>query len=231
MTAPRDHFPRTPRTVVLEALDQGRVQDLSGELMRLYAQPLEIYFSATTFRNLGTAPDIVAGFFSSRFSQPGWLADWRARHEIDRIPLRRWLLNSLNFYLHEELRRRKRDQRIEQGDGGVQPPLQRDDSAERRFEREAARAIVGEALERAREELVAADQSVHLEIFMRHFIGQEPYELLAPGFGLSVTQCAGCARTVAAKLRRALAEILVRDGADPNDLDREIGRLMEALAA
>ena len=231
MTAPRDHFPRTPRTVVFEALDDGRAHDLSGELMRLYAEPLGIYFSATTFRNLGTAPDIVAGFFSSRLSQPGWLDDWRARHEIDRIPLRRWLLNSLNFYLHEELRRQKRDRRAEQPDGGAPVLLPSDDSAERCFEREAARAIVGEALDRAREESLAAGQSVHLEIFMRHFIGQEPYETLAPAFGLSATQCAGCARTVAAKLRRALADILVREGADPTELDREIGRLLEALGS
>lgn len=231
MTEPRDHFPNTPRTVVFDAIDAGRAQQLSGELMRLYAKPLEIYFSATSFRALGAPSDIVAGFFSSRFSQPAWLADWRARHGIDQIPLRRWLLTSLNFYLHEELRRQKRDRRSEQPDGGVPATRTSDESAERRFEREAARAIVGEALDRVRDEARAAGQSVHLEIFMRHFISQEPYETLAPGFGLSATQCAGYARTVAVKLRRALAEFLVREGADPNDIDQEIGRLMEALAA
>lgn len=239
MNAPRNHFPRTPRTVVFEALEQGQVHQLSGELMRLYALPLEIYFSATSFRNLGAPSDIVAGFFASRFSQPDWLPDWRVRHQTDQIPLRRWLLTSLNFYLHEELRRQRRDRRegahnseaLSEALSEARASADYDDSAERRFEREAARAVVGEALERTREASIAAGQSVHLEVFMRHFIGQEPYETLGPEFGLGVTQCAGYTRTVAAKFRRALAEILVREGADPNDLDGEIGRLMEALVA
>lgn len=229
MSTARDHFPRTPRTVVFEAIEEGRAQDLAGELMRLYGEPLEIYYSATSFRDLGPPRDIVAGFFSSRFSQPAWLPEWKSRHEIDRIPLRRWLLNSLNFYLHEEFRRRQRDRRIETPEGAATGAEAPGDSAEQRFEREVARAVVGEALERTREACAAAGQSVHLEVFMRHFIGQEPYELLAPAFGLTPSQCAGHSRTVAMKFRRSLAEILVREGADPHDLDSEIGRLLESL--
>jgi DNA-directed RNA polymerase specialized sigma24 family protein len=229
VTAERDHFPRTPRTVVFEAIEDGRVHELAGDLMRLYGEPLEIYFSATSFRDLGAPRDMVAGFFSSRFSQPTWLAEWKSRHEIDRIPLRRWLLNSLNFYLYEELRRRQRDRRTESLSGTVPGTEAPGHSAEQRFEREVARAVIGEALDRTREACASSGQSLHLEIFMRHFISQEPYELLAPAFGLSTSQCAGHSRTVAVKLRRALAEILVREGADPQDLDREIGRLLESL--
>ena len=230
MSARRDHFPRTPRTVMFEAIEDGRAHDLAGELMRLYALPLEIYFAATSFRNLGDARDMVTGFFSSRFSQPGWLAEWKARHEIDRIPLRRWLLTSLNFYLHEEYRRRGRDRRAEPLEPAIAAAASPAGSAERVFDRDAARAIVGEALERAREVSLAAGQAVHFEVFMRHLVGHEPYETIAPALGLSATQCGGMTRTVASKFRRALAEVLVREGADPEDLDREIARLMESLA-
>ena len=230
MSAARDHFPRTPRTVLFEAIEDGREHDLAGELMRIYALPLEIYFAATSFRSLGDARDIVAGFFSSRFSQPGWLAEWKTRHEIDRIPLRRWLLTSLNFYLHEEYRRRGRDRRAEQLEPAIAAEPSPAGSAERAFDRDSARAIVGEALERTREASHAAGQSAHFEIFMRHLVGHEPYETLAPALGLTPTQCAGMTRTVASKFRRALAEILVREGADPDDLDCEIARLMESLA-
>lgn len=230
MTATRDHFPRTPRTVMLEAIEDGRAQELSAELMRLYAIPLEIYFAATSFRSLGSPRDIVAGFFCSRLAQPSWLTDWRERHRSDQIPLRRWLLTSLNFYLQEEHRRRQRDGRAEALDPQQPASTRAGDSAERRFEREAARAIVREALERVQEACIATGQAAHLEVFMRHFIRQEPYESLGPALGLGATQCAGMARTVASKFRRAVGEILLREGADPADLDTEIERLMEALS-
>ena len=229
MSASRDHFPRTPRTVMFEAIEDGRAHDLAGELMRLYALPLEIYYSATSFRALGQPRDIVAGFFSSRLSQPDWMVEWKSRHEIDQIPLRRWLLTSLNFYLHEEHRRQGRDGRAEQLEPRVAAGTATAASAERAFDRNAARAIVGEGLERTREACLAVGQAVHLEVFMRHVIGDEPYESLAPSLGLTATQCGGMTRTVASKFRRCLAEVLVREGADPDDLDHEIARLMESL--
>lgn len=229
MSAVRDHFPRTPRTVMLEAIADGRSHELAAELMRLYAHPLEIYFMATSFRSLGAPSDIVAGFFCSRLSQPNWLVDWKARHEIDRIPLRRWLLNSLNFYLHEEHRRQQRHELPLEAVGLLPVSGVARETPERQFEREASRSIVREALERTRDACIDCGQPVHLEVFMRHFIGQEPYETLAPALGMSATQCAGMSRTVASKFRRAIGGILVRDGADPADLDREIERLMEAL--
>lgn len=230
MSPPRDHFPRTPRTIVFESLAEGRAHELAGDLMSLYAEPLQIYFSATSFHSLGEPRDIVAGFFASRFSQPTWLADWRARHELDQIPLRRWLLNSLNFYLHEESRRVARDRRIETLPT-VGAEIAEAAGAERTFERESARLIVARALERTRLACEAAGQARHLEIFMRHFLGQVPYERLAQEHGFTTTQCAGMSRTVAAKLRRELASMLLAEGADPQRLDEDIGRLIEALAA
>lgn len=229
VNAARDHFPRTPRTVVFESLDEGRAHEVVGGLMALYAEPLEIYFAATSFRGLGEPRDIVAGFFSSRMAQPRWLADWRARHEIDQIPLRRWLLTSLNFYLHEEVRRRDRDRRdgtvaADFGTAPTAPP-----SAERAFERESARSIVGLALERTREACAAAGQARHLEVFMRHFMHQVPYEQLARELAASEGQCAGMSRTVAAKLRRELAAILLEEGVEPDRLNEEIARLLEVL--
>jgi hypothetical protein len=228
VTDVREHFPRTPRTIVFEALDAGREADLSADLMRLYAQPLEIYYSATSFRRLGDPTDIVSGFFSSRFGQPGWLADWRRRYEIDRIPLRRWLVNGLNFYLLEEFRRLQRDRRQEFL-GSEPAALGVLNPADRSFEHEAARAIVGEALDRTRNACEREGQQMHFEVFMRHTVGNTPYEAFASELGLTTSQCAGMARTVSSKFRRALTELLVREGADPTNLEAEIGMLREAL--
>ena len=229
MTSARDHFPRTPRTIVFESLDEGRQQELAGQLMSLYALPLQIYFSATSFRGLGPPADVIAGFFSSRFSQPTWLAEWRARQEIDQIPLRRWLLTSLNFYLHEEARRRARDRQAAELTSAGEEAAGVAPSADRAFERDSARAIVAQALERTRAACDAAGQAQHLEIFMRNFVRQVPYELLAREHGLSTTQCAGLSRTVAVKFRRELAGILIAEGADPQRLDDEIARLLEVM--
>jgi hypothetical protein len=230
VSAIRDHFPRTPRTVMLDAIGDGRAHELAAQIMRLYDRPLQIYFSATSFRSLGAPSDVVAGFFSSRLSQPNWLVDWKARYEIDRIPLRRWLLNSLNFYLHEEHRRQQRHELPLEAVSFLSAVGAARGTPERQFEREASRSIVREALECTRDACIACGQPVHLEVFMRHLISQEPYETLAPALGLSATQCAGMARTVASKFRRSISEILLREGADPAELDGEIGRLMEALS-
>ena len=102
-------------------------------------------------------------------------------------------------------------------------------SADRAFERDSARAIVAQALERTRAACDAAGQAQHLEIFMRHFVRQVPYELRAREHGLSTTQCAGLSRTVAVKFRRELAGILIAEGADPQRLDDEIARLLEVM--
>jgi len=230
MTVAREHFPPTPRTVVLDAIEQGRALEIARDLMELYAEPLQIYFASTSFRGLGEPKDIVAGFLSNRLSDPGWFADWKTRHEVDRIPLRRWLLNSLNFYLHEEYRRLARERRDGDPVGGRRIGASPAETAERAFDRQVARAIVGRALERTREVCAAAGQDRHIEVFMRHFIGRIPYDRLAAEFGLGESQCAGMSRTVAMKFRREIAAILVQEGADPCALDLEITNLIEACA-
>lgn len=228
MTVTNDHFPPTPRTLVHEALDRGDHASLAAHLMAIYEQPLMVYFGATSYRGLGPPRDVVAGFFAARLAREDWLRDWRDSCAIRDIPLRRWLLNALNFYLKEEVRRLARDRRTE-GTGDVPQLASEARAAEVQFEREAARSIVGEALRRAREACESAGQSTHFEIFMRHFIDEHPYDRLAHAFGLSESQCAGHARTASAKFRRALMETLLDEGADPSGLDDEIASLLGAL--
>jgi len=224
----QEHFPPTPRTLVHDALDGGNHAALAAHLMAIYERPLMVYFSATSFRALGDPRDIVAGFFAERLSRPSWLEDWRAASISREIPLRRWLLNALNFYLQEETRRLARDRRT-QGTGEFPEIASAATSAEVEFERESARAITAEALRRTRSACENAGQAKHYEVFVKHCVEAQPYEVLAPLFGLSKSQCAGHVRTATSKFRRALLETLLDEGTAPHDLEAEIARLLGAL--
>lgn len=232
MSATQDHFPLTPRTRFFESLDLGRRRELAQELMVRYAEPLQRYYAATSFNWLGAPRDQVAGFFASRLAKPDWISEWRTRHQVDGMPLRRWLMNALNFYLQEEARRRGREGRAIDGPsliaarggsrGEASPP-------EREFEREAARALVADALEATRHRCAEAGQLQHFEVFVRHLLHDIPYGDMAGEFALTPSHCAGMSRTVSVKFRRAVAELLMEEGIDPQDVEAEIARLMEVL--
>ncbi len=223
----QEHFPPTPRTLVHEALERGEPKAVAAHLIRLYERPLRIYLSATSFRTLGEPGDVVAGFLADRLSRPDWLLDWREACRDREILLRRWLLNGFNFYLQEEVRRIRRDRALPEP--GDVPPREPVSSAERAFDREAARAVVAEALVRTESICRAAGQSRHYEVFVKHAIHGQPYETIGGALGLSPTQCAGHMRTAAAKFRATIAEVLAEEGLGGDGLDREIVRLIEAL--
>lgn len=233
-----EHFPKTPRTLVHDALERREGHAVAAHLMRLYERPLCVYFNATSFRGLGDARDVIAGFFADRFSRPDWLQAWREACEKSEMPLRRWLLTSLNFYLHEQSRRNTRDRRT-QGNGGstafvgerAAEPAAASPSAEQAFERESARSIVAAALQTTRVECEAAGQSTHFEVFVSHLVDGQPYDSIGAARGLSTSQCAGLVRTASAKFRAAIGETLLDEGADPTTLDDEIARLIGALRA
>lgn len=213
--------------MVLEALAGGDAQALPARLMELYRVPLEQYFAATSFRHVGRPTDVVAGYFASRFSNPGWLDDWRDRHEVDGIPLRRWLVNGLNFYLLEEHRRAKRGPLL---DGVAASDAADDADALAAFDRAAAQRIVARALEQTRAGCEADGQQAHFDIFVRHVMKEQQYHAIHADLGIEPQRSAGMVRTASARFRRALVGILVGEGADPERIDEEIAALMEALA-
>lgn len=220
-----DLFPSTERTWIADRLERGSAREVHAHLMSAYSGPLSGYVSATSFRDLGSPADLVAGFFASRLSQDGWLRAWQESG----LRLRRWLMNGLLLYCHEQVAARARDNRIV-----LRPSAELDaggdlDDAVRVFERVWARGVIEQATARARELCDTAGQDRHWELFMRHHVGQQPYSALAPEFGVSEQQAAGMVRTASIKLRRALLEILVRDGAPDAALDDEIAELLRAM--
>lgn len=234
MSDRREHFPATERTWLHDAIADGRRGEVSHFVMKVYAEPLAIYCAATSFRSLGDPKDLVAGFFASRLDDPAWIESWAETNESQGIRLSRWLMNGLNFFLHEEARRRQRDGRVST-DAAVALSAAPDAAmrAEQAFDRSLALAIVREAIERASAACAAAGQSAHFEIFMQHHGHGRPYDSFAASHGVDPAQCAGMARTAAAKFRKALAEIIAREYAGRHlpELDETLAELAGRLGA
>ena len=220
-----DLFPSTERTWIVDRIRQGERAELHHHLMSTYSGALAGYVSATGFRSLSEPRELVSGFFASRLSQDGWLSAWLESG----MRMRRWLMNGLLLYCHERLAERSRDGRTALLPGEVLDAVGSAEDAVRTFERVWARGVIEQATARARELCDQGGQGRHWELFLRHHVGQRPYAELAPEFGVSEQQAAGMVRTASIKLRRALLEILARDGAGEGDLDAEIAALLDAM--
>lgn len=220
-----DLFPSTERTWIEDRIASGDGPSVQRFLMDTYTAPLAGYVSATSFRDLDPPADLVSGFFASRLTKDGWLRAWQESG----IRLRRWLMNGLLLYCHEQVAARSRDGRVALVPMDVLEGNSEGEDAVRVFERVWARSVIEHATGRARELCEEAGQSAHWELFLRHHVGQQPYSSLAPEFRVTEQQAAGMVRTASIKLRRALLEILVRDGAPDAALDAEIAELLRAM--
>jgi hypothetical protein len=220
-----DLFPSTERTWIADRLGSGDDPSVHRFLMSVYSGPLAGYISATSFRNLSSPVDLVNGFFASRLSQEGWLRAWQESG----IRLRRWLMNGLLLYCHEQVAAQSRDGRVALLPFDALDSAGVTEGAVRVFERVWARGVIEQATMRARELCEEAGQGAHWELFLRHHVGQQPYSLLAQQFSVGEQQAAGMVRTASMKLRRALLEILIRDGAPDVALDTEIAELLRAM--
>lgn len=188
-------------------------------VMELYAPALEAYLKGSSFRTLGEASDLVAGYFASRLDRTDFFRRWLESG----LPFRRWLINGFLFFLHEESRRR-RGGAIGDFDESVLPET----DAEEQFDRAWVRGVVRRACDRAGEVCSAEGRSLHWTLFLRHHVHGVPYSALVAETGVSTSRAPGMVRTAAEVFRRAVLEILVRDGVPAKELDEELRRLLAA---
>jgi len=214
-------FEPTPRTAVIAMLEGRRPEDVRSFLMTHYYEPLAAYISAVDRGRLGEPRDLIAGFFADRLGRPEWLEQWRGSG----LRLRRWLVNGLHYYCREERRRRRRDQ-AEDLDGDRVPA-----SIDSVFERAYARATVQRATEAAAAECAREGYAEHWGCFLRHHVGGATYEQIAAEQNRTPGQIANMVRTATRRFRTAVSGLLLQDGADPANLDREIGELLATLGA
>lgn len=215
-----DIFDPTPRSEMLAMLNGDRPEELGRFLMETYARPLSLYLSATSYRQLGGCDDLVAGFFASRLSRREWIEHWAESG----LRLRRWLVNGMLLYMKEELRRRSRDRVAEACDESASP------SVDRLFERAYAKEVVRLACEQAAASCDAEGMSLHWSLFLRHHVEERSFAALAAEEETSEGRVTGLVRTAAGRFRSAVARLLVRDGANREELDLEIAQLLEGLS-
>ncbi len=218
-------FPATRRdwlVTQVAAGDEGRLQ-ANAFVMEIYAPALEAYVRGSSFRSLGEARDLVNGFFASRLGRSDFFDRWLASE----LPLRRWLSNGFLFFLHEESRSKRRHAGLVLDDENETPTPE--PGAVESFESSWAREVVRRACGRAGEICDACGWHTHWELFLRHHGAGVAYATIAEELGIDPKRAAGLARTAGGVLRRAILEILVRDGVAENDLEREAERLVLAL--
>jgi len=215
-------FPSTQVTWLGRALQDGDdgLRAAGEHVMRVYAHPLRVYLLGCSFRTLGEPDELVQGFFASRLSRQTYLHDWLRSGR----PLRRWLIVGFLHYLHETARREKRWRA--KVDGGRQATP---NGAEEAFHREAALAIVREAVRVAAERCEAAGQEEHWRIFVKHHLEGLAYDALPEEIAAAPRRASVMARTAASKLKAAMRELIAWPGASTDQIDAEIRALMEEI--
>jgi len=189
--------------------------------MRLYALPLRAYFDCTRERWLRNGTEIVHGFFADRLDRPEFFAGWQASGK----PLREWLKNAFSFYLREEVRRRRRDQRLPEPER--LPPRGEAPTAEMIFDRVYAQEVVRQALERVRSECQASGLDLHWRVFLAHYYDGVSYARCAEELGITESEAAVKARSAVRRFRAEVRALLGRDRFGSGHVDDEIRALLE----
>ena len=222
----RDVFPRTAATWIAAKLGDGENgrAEINRHVMSVYAWPLEVYFLGCADRWVGEAGDVVRGFLASRLGREGFFQDWQQSG----LRLRRWLMNAFSYYLHELRRERKKGARVV--DLPADLPADAEDPSEA-MDRAFAVSIVRAAMERAAEACEAQGLTPHWHVFLNHFFHGKAYGEFARFFGVDPARAAVMARTASQKFQSALRELVARDGATEEEIDQDLGALLEAVGS
>ena len=219
-----DHFQSTLGTWILQELakgPQGRL-NVNQHVMETYAWPLKVYFMGSSWRGVGEPDDILNGFFASRLSMEQFFAKWSASG----LRLRRWLMNSLLFYL-KELRHVRHDAPL--SDEIVDDSNESSQDPASQFDREAAIAFVRQALVRTEAHLTDEGMQAHYRMFLRHHLDGAGLRDVSSEFGIDAARAGVMVRTARRRFEAELTQVLMIDGVPENDIEEEIQSLLQAM--
>ncbi len=170
--------------------------------------------------------DLVHGFIADRMLTPGYLERWRESS----LPLRRWIMNGLLFFILErrrgEARRRAVHVPIETAEDAT---MQRCADGVPDGDSEWARRIVSESAREASEICRTRGLSDHWTIFFQRFVAGRSVACIAEEFGLSRRQVADRCREAAKHFRAVLKRRLARSGAGRPGAAASIHDLLDLL--
>ena len=238
VVGPGDGFASTAWSIVLEAAQDAGGGVALDRLCRRYWRPAYTFARGSGLLRCD-AEDATQDFFSHLLA-----GEWLKQADPNRGSFRAFLLTLMRNFLSN---RRRTDHA--QKRGGSAPPVPLDtDACERElaalatteidparaYERAWAGCVLEAALARLAEEQIGADAHARFEAF-RPYLTQSPatgdYERLGQSFGLSRNQVAVIihrhSRRFAELIRQEVADTLVNRG----DLDLELRRLLDAIAA
>jgi len=231
-------FTSTHWSVVLAAqgADSPQAAEALERLCRTYWYPLYAYV-----RRRGhpaeEAQDLTQEFFA-RLIEKRWLADADSR----RGRFRNFLLTALSHFLAKEWRRSRATKR-----GGGQVLISIDDTAEARYaqelasnvtpeklyERRWALSLFDQALNRLREQYVAAGRTSHYD-HLKQFLSVEAaageYARLALELEMSTDAVAAAVHRLRQHYRQVVREEVAHTVESPADVDGEVRSLLAALS-
>ncbi len=206
---PADVFPQTSTSWIQDRLMDGHGgrREVDRHVMEVYAFPMRVYYLGTKDRSLGEPDDVIQGFFADRLAKPEFFAQWQSSG----LPLRRWLMNALNFYLKELRRSNKRghpsgDSADEQGTNTGDPNQE--------MERAFVISIVRAALEKTQHHCEAHGLKDHWTAFFEHFYMERPYAEISPELKVTAARAMVMARTVRHKFQAEIRRMMTIDGAE-----------------
>lgn len=204
-----DVFPQTSTSWIQDRLMDGKGgrREVDRHVMEVYAFPMRVYYLGTKDRSLGEPDDVVQGFFADRLAKPEFFAQWQSSG----MPLRRWLMNALNFYL-KELRRASR-RGHPSGDSADEPSsFTGDPNIE--MERAFVISIVRAALEKTQHYCESHKLQQHWTAFYEHFYMERPYAEIAPTLDVTPGRAMVMARTVRHKFAAEIRRMMTIDSAE-----------------
>ncbi len=218
-------FPSTMQEWIvarLEAGADGRA-DVASHIMDVYSGALQVYWLGSSFRTPDEeAADVIAGFFADRLSRENWIRAWPSSG----LRLRRWLMNGLLMYLHEQIRSANRTARVP---NPTYVPNNCESDAVVAYERAWAKQLVANACLEASRRCDAAGLREHWDVFHRHYLLGDCYGDIVRSTKVTARQAEVRCRAARSRFVSALRESLRQDGAHEDELDDEIRSLMEVL--
>lgn len=206
---PSDVFPQTLSTWIRDRLldgSGGGRREVDRHVMEVYAFPLRVYFLGTRDRALGEPDEVIQGFFADRLARPEFFAQWQASG----LPLRRWLMNALNFYLKELRRQNQRGHPGGEADTSEPEAPGADPAAE--VDRAFVVSMVRAALRNVQRDCDLNGLGPHWTSFFEHFSLDRAYADIGKDLGVDAARAMVMARTVRHRFQAELRRMLSIDG-------------------
>ena len=222
-----DLFPTTHATWLMQTIVDDPPAARS-HVMQRYAAPLCAYARASSLRLLGEPEELVNDFLAARVGEASYLERWRGSG----LSLRRWLVNGLLTHTRNkalaERRRRTGGMAIDPADID-RITSSNDSNALLALERAWAIRTMTEAHDRVREEFHADGKGAWWDLFRLHSVQGLSYDRACAATGIAPGNASHVNRVVAARLRETVIAILLRDGIPPDEIERELAGMQDAL--